>query len=78
MPLYDVSYATATKLKGPYTKSNVPLMVTNRPFQLEAPGGASAINNGKNWQLVFHGNCPKGSYMFERVIEIEGTTVSIS
>lgn len=77
-PLYDVSYAAATKLTGPYTKCNTPLMVTNRPFQLEVPGGATAINDGKNWNLVFHGNCPAGRCMFERGVKTEGTTVSIS
>jgi beta-xylosidase len=75
-PQYDVSYATASSVKGPFTKSSAPLMVTNDPFEITAPGGAQATDDGTN--LVFHANCDVGRCMFERAIGISGTLVSIS
>jgi len=75
-PLYDVSYATASSLKGPYTKSHAPLIVTGDPFNITTPGGAQATVDGKS--LVFHANCDAGRCMFERAISISGTSVSIS
>ncbi len=36
--LYDISYATSANLKGPYTKSSAPLLVTGN-YGLTAPGG---------------------------------------
>ncbi len=74
--LYDVSYAYATSVTGPYTKSSAPLMVTNSPFELTSPGGATATRDGTG--LVFHANCAAGRCMFERSIKISGTTVTIS
>lgn len=44
-PLYDISYATADNLKGPYSKSKSPLLVTN-DYSLVAPGGASSDGTG--------------------------------
>ncbi|KAN0103311.1 glycoside hydrolase family 43 protein [Hyaloscypha variabilis] len=75
-PLYDVSYATASSLKGPFTKSKAPLIITGNPFNITTPGGAQATVDGKN--LVFHANCGAGRCMFERAISISGTSVSIS
>ncbi|KAH8683112.1 glycosyl hydrolase [Tricladium varicosporioides] len=75
-PQYDVSYATAASIKGPYTKSSRPLMVTNDPFALTAPGGAQASCAGDS--IVFHANCDAGRCMYERAITISGKNVSIS
>ena len=52
--LYDVSYATASSVKGPFSKSSAPLMVTNNPFEITAPGGAMTTADGKN--MVCHVN----------------------
>jgi hypothetical protein len=73
--LYDVSYATASLAKGPFTKSSAPLMVTNNPFEITAPGGATTTVDGKN--MVFHANCPAGRCMFESAITISGDTVTM-
>ncbi|KAE9374763.1 glycoside hydrolase family 43 protein [Stipitochalara longipes BDJ] len=55
---------------------DAPLIVTGNPFNITAPGGAQGTVDGKN--LVFHANCGAGRCMFERAIEISGTTVLIS
>ena len=73
--LYDVSYATATNVRGPYTKSSAPLMVTNNPYEITAPGGATMSPDGEH--MVFHANCDNGRCMFERDITISGTTLSL-
>jgi hypothetical protein len=75
-PEYDVNYATASYVKGLFTKSSSPLIVTGSPFNVTAPGGARATDDGKN--LLFHANCDAGRCMFERAIDVSGTQVSIS
>ena len=75
-PQYDISYATATSIMGPYTKSSAPLAITGDPFNLTAPGGATAGAGGKN--MVFHANCDAGRCMYEHPITISGTTVTFS
>jgi beta-xylosidase len=52
-PLYDISYATATKIVGPYTKSKRPLLVTGDGPNLIAPGGMDIIQDGD--MILFHG-----------------------
>jgi beta-xylosidase len=74
-PDYDVSYAVASSVKGPFTKSCAPLMVTNNPFALTSPGGATSTVDGKN--LVFHGNCAAGRCMFQSGITIAGEVISM-
>jgi hypothetical protein len=74
--LCDVNYATATSVKGPFTKSSAPLIVTNNPYEVTAPGGATATADGK--AIVFHANCPVGRCMFERAITISGTKITMS
>lgn len=75
-PQYDVSYATASSIKGPFTKSDAPLLVTGSPFNITTPGGAQATMDGKS--LVFHANCDAGRCMFERAMKISRAGVSIS
>jgi hypothetical protein len=43
--LYDISYATASSVKGPYTKASTPFKVTG-DNGLTAPGGLSALPDG--------------------------------
>ncbi|KAF4956132.1 hypothetical protein FSARC_11662 [Fusarium sarcochroum] len=54
-PLYNVKYAYADKLEGPYTRAPEPL-ITAPDFGLKAPGGATSNVEGNT--LVFHGWCP--------------------
>lgn len=74
--LYDISYATASSVRGPFTKSAAPLMVTNDPFELTSPGGVTTTMDGQN--VVFHANCAAGRCMFESNISISGTTVTVN
>ena len=55
-PLYDTSYATATNITGPYTKSNRPLMITGDGPNLIGPGGMDIIRDGG--MVVFHSHLP--------------------
>lgn len=63
-PLYDVSYATAKNIKGPYTKYG-PLLVTGN-MGLTAPGGLDIAING--FRAVFHGNYNGGRAMYTALI----------
>ncbi|KAL5586059.1 hypothetical protein FOBRF1_015929 [Fusarium oxysporum] len=54
-PLYNVKYAYADKLSGPYTRADEPLIAAP-DFGLDAPGGATSNEAGDT--LVFHGWCP--------------------
>jgi beta-xylosidase len=75
-PLYDISYATATAIKGPWTKATTgALVLTNNPFAITAPGGATATVDGQS--LVFHANCGTARCMFEQPITITGHLVTI-
>ncbi|KAL9594477.1 MAG: hypothetical protein Q9179_005376, partial [Wetmoreana sp. 5 TL-2023] len=54
-PQYDVSFATAQNVWGPYTKAHAPdapLLVTSK--ELSAPGGADVSIEGT--YMAFHGN----------------------
>lgn len=53
-PRYDTSYATATNIQGPYTKSGRPLLVTGDGPDLVGPGGLDIIHGGT--MVVFHGH----------------------
>ncbi|KAJ9612554.1 hypothetical protein H2200_004151 [Cladophialophora chaetospira] len=52
-PQYDVSYATATNIYGPYTKSSRPLLVTS-DADLTGPGGLDIVKGGN--MILFHGH----------------------
>lgn len=51
-PNYDIRYATATSITGPYTKGGFSLVYTDS--QLNGPGGATVNAEGK---MLFHGWC---------------------
>jgi hypothetical protein len=76
--LYDVAYATATSVTGPFTKGPW-LMVTGNPFaQLYSPGGADVAPDGT--KLVFHadlGTTVDTRQMWTAHISISGKTVTI-
>ena len=77
--LYDVSYATASSVLGPYTKSSAPLLVTGSPYaQLYSPGGLDINRAGT--QAVFHadlGTTADTRQMYTAAVTISGTTVTI-
>lgn len=52
-PAYDVAYATATNINGPYTRATRPLLITS-DANLVGPGGLDIIRGGD--MMVFHGH----------------------
>lgn len=54
---YNVKYATATSVKGPYTRGGEALLETN-DFNLTSPGGGTSVVEGG--LMVFHANCAAG------------------
>ncbi|KAF5389062.1 hypothetical protein D9757_004999 [Collybiopsis confluens] len=76
--LYDVSYATASHILGPYTKQPW-LMITGNPYsQLFAPGGADISPDGT--KMVFHadlGTNANTRQMYTANIAFSGTTITI-
>jgi hypothetical protein len=53
---YDVSYATATSLTGPYTKAYRPLVTTDSTDgNVQGPGGADPVTGPDGVHLIFHG-----------------------
>ena len=77
-PFYDVSYATATDIMGPYTKSPRALLLPGSGPNLYSPGGADVTPDGK--KMVFHadlGTNANTRQMYSAEISINGTTVTI-
>ncbi|KAK6086243.1 putative endo-arabinase [Seiridium cupressi] len=72
-PSYNVNYATATKVTGPYTRSSTPLVRSDDSFGLTAPGGATPLVDGSG--VVFHADCDEGRCLFENKIGVQGTKV---
>lgn len=50
-PLYDISYATSSELRGPYTKAKTPLLLPGQ-HGLLSPGGATVTPDGMT--MVYH------------------------
>ena len=44
-PLYHTSYATATNIRGPYTRAARPLFMSGEGLDTEGPGGLDIIHN---------------------------------
>lgn len=79
-PYYDTSYATASHVMGPYTKSSSPLFVTGSGpnGELYSPGGTDVTADGK--KIVFHadkGTSAATRQMYIGEITIRGTKVTI-
>lgn len=70
---YTVSYATATNLKGPYTRASSALFRTGDGNGLKAPGGMSVW--GDNRHMVLHANYGSGRAMYTTLITLKGTEV---
>jgi len=81
-PLYGTSYATATSIYGPYTKSERPLFITGDGPDMCGPGGLDIVKDGS--RVVLHGHLndsmgyigsrPRG--MFTAQLTFSGITVS--
>ncbi|GAB7347812.1 hypothetical protein MBLNU459_g5350t2 [Dothideomycetes sp. NU459] len=72
---YTVSYATASNLTGPYTRSATPLMATGDGRGLNSPGGMDIWSD--NQHMVFHAySSAGGRSMYTAMITVSGTTVS--
>ena len=68
-PLYDVSYAVANSITGPYVKTGMPFAVTGTAG-LYAPGGLTVAADGKS--VVFHAsNGHGGRGMYAASISID-------
>jgi hypothetical protein len=69
-PQYDVSYATVSSVKGPFTKSSVAFTVKNNSYNITAPGGAQVTGDGSS--LVFHEIArPAGACLREPLVSRE-------
>lgn len=65
---YNVNYATAERVEGPYSKSRQNPLLQTGDFGLTAPGGATVVE-GED-RLVFHANCEFGRCMFETAFSV--------
>lgn len=54
---YNVLYATASSVAGPYTRASNAFLMTGT-FNLTSPGGGTSTVGEQNNVMVFHGNCP--------------------
>ncbi|OIW29445.1 Arabinanase/levansucrase/invertase [Coniochaeta ligniaria NRRL 30616] len=66
---YNVNYATAERVEGPYRKSRYNPLVQTGDFGLTAPGGATVVEG--QGRLVFHANCAGGRCMFEAAFSVD-------
>ncbi|KAJ6127860.1 Glycoside hydrolase family 43 [Penicillium samsonianum] len=77
-PAYDVRYATAESITGPYTKTNVP-MINSANTGLISPGGGNVCGCGD--RMLFHGFCTQertSRCMYVADVIIDGKTASIA
>ncbi|KAG5728695.1 Arabinan endo-1,5-alpha-L-arabinosidase [Termitomyces sp. T112] len=78
---YDLSYAYATNVTGPYTKARGPIapLLVSGEDELKAPGSACAVMDGS--KLAFHawlGNDINGGRgMWTAIPSIDGTTITL-
>ncbi|RDA88192.1 hypothetical protein CP532_6827 [Ophiocordyceps camponoti-leonardi (nom. inval.)] len=65
-PSYNVHYATARSVRGPFTRSPHPLLSSGDSRKLVAPGGASVMVGGDKGgdAIAFHANCDSGRCMY--------------
>jgi beta-xylosidase len=77
-PKYDVRWATASSITGPYTKTNVPL-INSANTGLISPGGATVCGCGD--RMLFHGFCSDAKTsrcMYAADVTITGQTPFIA
>jgi beta-xylosidase len=73
-PQYNVKYATATHVNGPYTRASTPLLKTG-DYGLVSPGGASISEDGT--KMVFHANCKTGRCMFASAVNLDQHNIGL-
>lgn len=74
-PNYDVKYATARDIKGPYTRAGDPLIKSGDLGGLASPGGATSTPRGD--YLLFHANCDAGRCTYATPISFSGSQVKV-
>lgn len=73
-PTYDVRYAVATSITGPYTRKG--LLLATGDYGLASPGGASSTPQGD--VLLFHANCTVGRCLHTIDMSISGGVVTLN
>ncbi|KAK0731882.1 glycoside hydrolase family 43 protein, partial [Lasiosphaeris hirsuta] len=63
VPEYDIKYATAAHVAGPYVRQAEVMGKGSDTFKLEATGGASSVAGGGT--MVLHANCPAGRCLYQ-------------
>jgi len=72
---YNVHYATAKSITGPYTRAAKPLFKTGDGNGLTAPGGADVDHDGVH--MLFHAqNGNGGRAMYSALLSYDGAVVS--
>lgn len=71
---YNVKYAHAKSINGPYTRADRPLLQTT-DFGLDGPGGATISKDGT--KMVFHANCGGWRCMYASAIDIQSANSTI-
>lgn len=74
-PSYNVNYATAKSIGGPYTRASSPLITSNDGLGLVSPGGATPVQGGD--VIVFHANCRAGRCMHVKKFEFKDGKVAL-
>lgn len=84
---YDVQYATAKNLMGPYTRVRKPLLKTSNEFgcKLIGPGGASFQRDGvdrNSTKIIFHGLTEEVTIekrvVYTAYVQVDGDRLSIT
>jgi beta-xylosidase len=71
--MYDVAFAVADRIEGPYTKRGP--LVLSRTFDMHGPGGAEVTVTGENrGYLAFHAGTVGQRIMYEGNLEYLGGT----
>jgi beta-xylosidase len=70
-PLYDVAWARAKTILGPYQRQ--PILLRSGMAGLTAPGGASVASDGTH--MVFHANHNGGRALFSATFGSSGSIV---
>ncbi|KAI1505627.1 endo-arabinase [Biscogniauxia marginata] len=79
-PSYNLNYATATSVKGPYTRAVSPVAKTDK-FGLTSPGGATIVSYGDIADMpsiAFHANCDEGRCLYTSQIDFDPELMTIS
>ncbi|KAJ6086579.1 hypothetical protein N7467_005493 [Penicillium canescens] len=77
-PKYDMRWATASSITGPYTKTNVPL-INAQNSGLLSPGGGNVCGCGD--RMLFHGFCTEARTdrcMYVADVTLNGKTAAIA